>query len=263
MEKVKIITGEIPPVTLTIDYLRGMSESVKRLVEAGLVFGVQQDRDDLRYSRITLQDGQLYLHVLQHQPPPTHAHTIQVLYYTTTLTVPPHSPGTLLHYHSYCTTTLTRYFITLPFLLCHHTLQVFYFTTTLTVPPHSPGTLLDYHSYCTTTLSRYFITLPLLLYHHTLQVLYYTTTLTVPPHSPNYCTSTYPLKPTLSTTVPAHTHLHPHSPHYCTSTYPPTTTLSTMVPAPSHLHPRSPHTTLPASTHLHLHSPLLWSQELH
>ncbi|KAK8720157.1 hypothetical protein OTU49_013543, partial [Cherax quadricarinatus] len=77
MEKVKIITGEIPPATLTIDHLRGMSESVKRLVEAGLVFGVQQDRDDLRYSRITLQDGQLYLHVLQHQPLPTHAHTIQ------------------------------------------------------------------------------------------------------------------------------------------------------------------------------------------
>ncbi|KAK8723558.1 hypothetical protein OTU49_011783 [Cherax quadricarinatus] len=78
MEKVKIIIGESPPETLTIDHLRGMSESIKRLVEAGLVFGVQQDQDDLRYSRITLQDGQLYLHVLQHQPLPTHAHTIQV-----------------------------------------------------------------------------------------------------------------------------------------------------------------------------------------
>ncbi|XP_069944257.1 uncharacterized protein [Cherax quadricarinatus] len=55
-----------------------MSDSVKRLVEAGLVLGVQQDQDDDRYSRITFQDGQLYLHVLQHQPPPTHAHTIQV-----------------------------------------------------------------------------------------------------------------------------------------------------------------------------------------
>nr|XP_053644925.1 tripartite motif-containing protein 59-like [Cherax quadricarinatus] len=58
MEKVKIIIGESPPATLTVDHLRGMSESIKRLVEAGLVFGVQQDQDDLCYSRITLQDGQ-------------------------------------------------------------------------------------------------------------------------------------------------------------------------------------------------------------
>nr|XP_053642645.1 LOW QUALITY PROTEIN: E3 ubiquitin-protein ligase TRIM13-like [Cherax quadricarinatus] len=76
MEKVKKIIGK-PSRTLTVDDLRGMSENVKRMVEAGLVFGVKQDQDDLCYSRITLQDGQLYLHVLQHQPPPTHARTIQ------------------------------------------------------------------------------------------------------------------------------------------------------------------------------------------
>ncbi|KAK8749798.1 hypothetical protein OTU49_015546, partial [Cherax quadricarinatus] len=75
METVGRITGEISPKKLTVDDLRGMSESIKRLVEAGLVLGVQQDQDDLRYSRITLQDGHLYLHTLQHQPP--HYHTIQ------------------------------------------------------------------------------------------------------------------------------------------------------------------------------------------
>ncbi|XP_069935988.1 uncharacterized protein [Cherax quadricarinatus] len=79
MEKVEKITGDIH-LKLTVDHLRGMSKAVKRLVEAGLVLGVHQNQDDLRYSRITLQDGQLYLHVLQHQPPPpTHAHTIQVM----------------------------------------------------------------------------------------------------------------------------------------------------------------------------------------
>nr|XP_053628629.1 tripartite motif-containing protein 59-like [Cherax quadricarinatus] len=76
METVGRITGEISPKKLTVDDLRGMSESIKRLVEAGLVLGVHQDQDDLRYSRITLQDGHLYLHTLQHQPP--HYHTIQV-----------------------------------------------------------------------------------------------------------------------------------------------------------------------------------------
>nr|XP_053650407.1 uncharacterized protein LOC128700943 isoform X1 [Cherax quadricarinatus]XP_053650408.1 uncharacterized protein LOC128700943 isoform X2 [Cherax quadricarinatus] len=78
MEKVMRIVGENPLKKLTVDDLRGMSESIKRLVEAGLVLAVQQDQDDLCYSRITLQDGQLYLHALQHQPPPTHTHTIQV-----------------------------------------------------------------------------------------------------------------------------------------------------------------------------------------
>ncbi|XP_069936277.1 peptidyl-prolyl cis-trans isomerase-like isoform X1 [Cherax quadricarinatus] len=65
-----------------------MSKAVKRLVEAGLVLGVHQNQDDLRYSRITLQDGQLYLHVLQHQPsPPTHAHTIQLVMFVEVMEV--------------------------------------------------------------------------------------------------------------------------------------------------------------------------------
>nr|XP_053650556.1 tripartite motif-containing protein 5-like [Cherax quadricarinatus] len=96
MEKVERITYEIPLKKLTVDHLRGMSESIKRLVEAGLVFGVQQDKEDLRYSKITSQNGEVHLHALQHQPLPTH--TIQVLSYNTTLTVPP---------------TLSRYFSTL------------------------------------------------------------------------------------------------------------------------------------------------------
>ncbi|KAK8727687.1 hypothetical protein OTU49_009697 [Cherax quadricarinatus] len=79
MEKVERITGEISLKTLTVDHLRGMSKNFKRLVEAGLVLGVQQDQHVLRHSKITLQDGQLYLHSLQHQTPPTHAHTIQVM----------------------------------------------------------------------------------------------------------------------------------------------------------------------------------------
>ncbi|XP_069937134.1 uncharacterized protein [Cherax quadricarinatus] len=100
-----------------------MSESVKRLVEAGLVFGVQQDQDDLRYSRITLQDGQLYLHVLQVQPPPTHAYTIQVsevleaLDHSSTLVFLdlawPGSRSKRLHIQLSGNTTLTRQFVLL------------------------------------------------------------------------------------------------------------------------------------------------------
>ncbi|XP_069193463.1 E3 ubiquitin-protein ligase TRIM32-like [Procambarus clarkii] len=89
MNKVQEITGEIPQKQLTVEDLRRMRESVKRLVEAGRVvavkrlveagrvMAVQEDQDGRRSARITLQDGQLYLHPLLRQPSPAHAHTLQ------------------------------------------------------------------------------------------------------------------------------------------------------------------------------------------
>ncbi|XP_069180674.1 uncharacterized protein [Procambarus clarkii] len=113
MNKVKEITGEIPQKEITVEDLRRMSEpvkslveagrvvavkslveagrvvavkslveagrvvAVKSLVEAGRVVAVQEDQDGRRSARITLQDGQLYLHPLLRQPTPAHAHTLQ------------------------------------------------------------------------------------------------------------------------------------------------------------------------------------------
>ncbi|XP_069180673.1 tripartite motif-containing protein 59-like [Procambarus clarkii] len=78
MTKVKEITGEIPQKEITVEDLRRrIREPVKRLVEAGRVVAVQEDQDGRRSARITLQDGQLYLHPLLRQPTPAHAHTIQ------------------------------------------------------------------------------------------------------------------------------------------------------------------------------------------
>ncbi|XP_069193469.1 uncharacterized protein [Procambarus clarkii] len=77
MNKVQEITGEIPRKQLTVEDLRRMREPVKRLVEAGRVLAVQEDKDGCRSARITLEDGQLYLHSLPRQPTPAHAHTLQ------------------------------------------------------------------------------------------------------------------------------------------------------------------------------------------
>ncbi|XP_069193457.1 uncharacterized protein [Procambarus clarkii] len=77
MNKVQEITGEIHQKQLTVEDLRRMREPVKRLVEAGRVLAVQEDQDGRRSARITLQDGQLYLHPLLRQPTPAHAHTLQ------------------------------------------------------------------------------------------------------------------------------------------------------------------------------------------
>ncbi|XP_069189657.1 uncharacterized protein [Procambarus clarkii] len=77
MNKVQEITGQIHQKQLTVEDLRRMSEPVKRLVEAGRVLAVQEDQDGRRSARITLQDGQLYLHSLPRQPTPAHAHTLQ------------------------------------------------------------------------------------------------------------------------------------------------------------------------------------------
>ncbi|XP_069161499.1 uncharacterized protein [Procambarus clarkii] len=77
MDKVQEITGEIPQKQLTVEDLRRKREPVKRLVEAGRVLAVQEDQDGRRSARITLQDGQLYLHSLLRQPTPADAHTLQ------------------------------------------------------------------------------------------------------------------------------------------------------------------------------------------
>ncbi|XP_069183412.1 tripartite motif-containing protein 59-like [Procambarus clarkii] len=77
MDKVQEITGQIPQKQLTVEDLRRMREPVKRLVEAGRVLAVQEDQDGRRSARITLQDGQVYLHPLLRQPTPAHAHTLQ------------------------------------------------------------------------------------------------------------------------------------------------------------------------------------------
>ncbi|XP_045587584.2 uncharacterized protein [Procambarus clarkii] len=77
MNKVQEITGQIHQKQLTVEDLRRMREPVKRLVEAGRVLAVQEDQDGRRSARITLQDGQLYLHPLLRQPTPAHAHTLQ------------------------------------------------------------------------------------------------------------------------------------------------------------------------------------------
>nr|XP_045589066.1 uncharacterized protein LOC123751008 [Procambarus clarkii] len=77
MDKVQEITGEIHQKQLTVEDLRRMREPVKRLVEAGRVLAVQEDQDGRRSARITLQDGQLYLHPLLRQPTPADAHSLQ------------------------------------------------------------------------------------------------------------------------------------------------------------------------------------------
>ncbi|XP_069161737.1 uncharacterized protein [Procambarus clarkii] len=64
-------------ITVKVEHLRKMSEPVRKLVEAGQVFVIKQDKDGIRSSKITLQDGHLYVHSLLHQAPPAHAHTLQ------------------------------------------------------------------------------------------------------------------------------------------------------------------------------------------
>ncbi|XP_045590636.1 uncharacterized protein [Procambarus clarkii] len=71
------IVGGISLNKLTVEHLRKMSEPVRKLVEAGQVFVIKQDKDGIRSSKITLQDGHLYVHSLLHQAPPAHAHTLQ------------------------------------------------------------------------------------------------------------------------------------------------------------------------------------------
>ncbi|XP_069159705.1 uncharacterized protein [Procambarus clarkii] len=75
MERVRNISKGI--FLVTVEHLRRMSDPVKTLVETGQVFAVQSHQDELSSSRISSQDGQLYLHTLLCQPPPALACTLQ------------------------------------------------------------------------------------------------------------------------------------------------------------------------------------------
>nr|XP_053640640.1 peptidyl-prolyl cis-trans isomerase-like isoform X1 [Cherax quadricarinatus] len=69
--------SERATVNQQVKHLKVMNGSIKKLVEAGQVVAVQRDRSGLSSSRITLQDGQLHLHTLLHQSPPTHSYSLQ------------------------------------------------------------------------------------------------------------------------------------------------------------------------------------------
>lgn len=63
---------------LKVENLRSLTHPARRLLQAGLVYGIHQHKERRRYSMITLEDGRQYLHALQDQPPPTSAVTVQV-----------------------------------------------------------------------------------------------------------------------------------------------------------------------------------------
>ncbi|KAK3895301.1 hypothetical protein Pcinc_000972 [Petrolisthes cinctipes] len=55
-----------------------MKPDIRKKVEAGEVFGIQENQNDFNYSRLSLDNGQLLLHCLQNQPPPHVAITLPV-----------------------------------------------------------------------------------------------------------------------------------------------------------------------------------------
>ncbi|KAK3878166.1 hypothetical protein Pcinc_017190 [Petrolisthes cinctipes] len=55
-----------------------MKPDIWKKVEAGEVFGIQENQNDFNYSRLSLDNGQLLLHCLQNQPPPHVAITLPV-----------------------------------------------------------------------------------------------------------------------------------------------------------------------------------------
>nr|XP_045595301.1 uncharacterized protein LOC123756267 [Procambarus clarkii] len=107
MNKVQEIIGEVPQKQLSVEDLRRMREPVKRLVEAGRVLAVQEDQYGRRFARITLQEGQLFLHPLMRQPTPSHAHTLQRVITLTTHVFgsPMHTPQTIKPRHGKSITT--------------------------------------------------------------------------------------------------------------------------------------------------------------
>ncbi|XP_063852574.1 uncharacterized protein LOC135095589 isoform X2 [Scylla paramamosain] len=65
-----------PP--LTAEDLHSLTQRARGLVEAGLVFAVQDVKGQTRHARISLEDGRLHLLSLQAQVPPPGAATLQV-----------------------------------------------------------------------------------------------------------------------------------------------------------------------------------------
>ncbi|KAK4295950.1 hypothetical protein Pmani_031515 [Petrolisthes manimaculis] len=76
MQRIKMYTT--PLKQMTIEELFTMEQPTRRLVEDGKVFGIQKIGDQLRSSRLTLENDKLFLHCLLDKPPPLDTHTIQV-----------------------------------------------------------------------------------------------------------------------------------------------------------------------------------------
>lgn len=55
-----------------------MTLPARSLIEADMVVAVNQVEDRQRHARISLENGRLYLHALQDQPPPPCAARLQV-----------------------------------------------------------------------------------------------------------------------------------------------------------------------------------------
>lgn len=83
LERAQHSLEELPsrPSTLTTEDLRTLNADVRRLLEGRVVFGLLQDSGAPRCSSLTLENGRLHLYHLQDQPPPCHAHTIQMASY--------------------------------------------------------------------------------------------------------------------------------------------------------------------------------------
>ncbi|KAK4308829.1 hypothetical protein Pmani_019506 [Petrolisthes manimaculis] len=73
MDKVLILLKYI-----NFEDLKQMKPYIKKKVEAGEVFGIQENQNDYTYSRLSLDNGRLLLHCLQNQPPPHGAITLPV-----------------------------------------------------------------------------------------------------------------------------------------------------------------------------------------
>ncbi|KAK3879126.1 hypothetical protein Pcinc_016285 [Petrolisthes cinctipes] len=55
-----------------------MKPDIRKKVEAGEVFGIQENQNDYNYSKLSLDNGRLLLHCFQNQPPPHVAITLPV-----------------------------------------------------------------------------------------------------------------------------------------------------------------------------------------
>ncbi|KAK4327611.1 hypothetical protein Pmani_001915 [Petrolisthes manimaculis] len=73
MDKVQILLKYI-----NFEELKQMKPDIRKKVEAGEVFGIQENQNDNNYSRLSLDNGRLLLHCLQNQPPPHVAFSLPV-----------------------------------------------------------------------------------------------------------------------------------------------------------------------------------------
>ncbi|KAK4311233.1 hypothetical protein Pmani_017248 [Petrolisthes manimaculis] len=74
MDKVQILLND----QIHFEELKQMKPDIKKKVEAGEVFGIQENQNDNTYSRLSLDNGRLLLHCLQNQPPPHVAFSLPV-----------------------------------------------------------------------------------------------------------------------------------------------------------------------------------------